>query len=55
MVGQPDSPPLPGYSSGYLDNFRIDKTAPQITGASFTSGGPYDLPLPRSTPRPSPR
>ena len=28
MVGQPDSPPLPGFSSGYLDNFRIDKTPP---------------------------
>ncbi len=53
VVGQPDAPPLPGYSSGYLDNFRIDETPPVITGASFTSGGPYDLPLPDSTPRPS--
>jgi large repetitive protein len=45
VVGQPDSPPLPGYSSGYNDNFRIDKTPPQITGASFTPGG-ATLPLP---------
>ena len=49
VVGQPDAPPLPGFSSGYLDNFRIDKTAPVITGASFTAGGPYTLPLPDNT------
>ena len=45
VVGQPDAPPLPGFSTGYLDNFRIDKTAPQITSASLTSGG-TTLPLP---------
>ena len=43
-MGQPSSA-LPGLSSGYLDNFRIDKTPPEITGASFTSGG-ATLPLP---------
>ncbi len=45
VVGQPDSPPLPGYSSTLSDGFRIDKTAPEITAASFTQGG-APLPLP---------
>jgi large repetitive protein len=45
VVGQPDEPPLPGLASSLEDAFRIDKTAPQITGASFTTGGPT-LPLP---------
>jgi hypothetical protein len=59
-VGQADSPPLPGLSSSYTDSFRIDLTAPQITGASFTfaPGNPNPLPLPNgpqptSTPVPS--
>jgi hypothetical protein len=47
VVGQVDEPPLPGLSSSLEDAFRIDKTAPQITGASFTPGGP-SLPLPNS-------
>ncbi len=53
VVGQPDSPPLPGLSGPipgqptYTDAFRIDKTPPQITGASFTQGG-ATLPLPGS-------
>ncbi|MFI5457180.1 MAG: Ig-like domain-containing protein [Isosphaerales bacterium] len=45
VVGEPDKPPLPGLSASYADAFRIDKTSPQITGASFTVGGP-NLPLP---------
>ena len=45
VVGQPDSPPLPGLASSKENAFRIDKTAPQITGASFTPGG-ATLPLP---------
>ncbi len=45
VVGQADEPPLPGLSSAYTDAFRIDKTAPTITGASFTAGG-SSLPLP---------
>ncbi len=49
VVGQPDSPPLPGLSSTYTDAFRIDKTAPQITAASFTQGGAA-LNLPNQTP-----
>ncbi len=44
-VGQIDTSPLPGLSSSYEDVFRIDKTAPQITSASFVAGGPA-LPLP---------
>ncbi len=47
VVGQADSPPLPGLASSYTDNFRIDLTAPQITSASFVEGGP-SLPLPNS-------
>ncbi|HZW35120.1 MAG TPA: S8 family serine peptidase, partial [Isosphaeraceae bacterium] len=45
VVGQPDQPPLPGYASLDEDAFRIDKTPPQITGASLTPGG-APLPLP---------
>ncbi len=47
VVGQPDSPPLPGLASSLEDAFRIDKTDPYISGASFTPGGP-SLPLPNS-------
>ena len=47
VVGQADQPPLPGLSSSYTDAFRIDQTAPQITGASFVEGG-ATLPLPNS-------
>ncbi len=39
VVGQADSPPLPGLASSYTDTFRIDLTAPQITGASLVDGG----------------
>ncbi|MHB1559808.1 MAG: S8 family serine peptidase, partial [Isosphaeraceae bacterium] len=44
-VGQADLPPLPGYAGSAADAFRIDKTSPEITGASFTQGGAA-LPLP---------
>ena len=47
VVGQVDSPPLPGLAAAKEDAFRIDKTSPQITGASFTPGG-ASLPLPNS-------
>ena len=47
VVGQPDQPPLPGLAPSLTDNFRIDKTPPQITGASFTQGGTA-LPLPNA-------
>ncbi|MGP0069534.1 MAG: S8 family serine peptidase, partial [Isosphaeraceae bacterium] len=49
VVGQADSPPLPGLASTYTDAFRIDKTAPEITAASFAQGGTA-LPLPNQTP-----
>ncbi len=39
VVGQIDTAPLPGLASSYEDVFRIDKTAPEITGASFVPGG----------------
>jgi hypothetical protein len=45
VVGQIDSPPLPGLSSALSDAFRIDQTPPQITTASLTQGGAA-LPLP---------
>jgi hypothetical protein len=45
VVGQPDDPPLPGLASTQTDSFRIDLTAPQVTGASFVEGG-ASLPLP---------
>ena len=45
VVGQPDLPPLPGLSSSNVNGFRIDKTSPEITTASFTQGG-AGLPLP---------
>ncbi len=45
VVGQPDLPPLPGFASSADDAFRIDKTSPQISAASFTQGG-QALPLP---------
>ncbi len=38
VVGQPDNPPLPGFSSTLTDSFRIDKTAPEITSASDSQG-----------------
>lgn len=49
VVGQPDLPPLPGLASSANDAFRIDKTAPEITAASFTQGG-TSLPLPNGAP-----
>ena len=39
VVGQADSPPLPGLSTAFNHSFRIDTTAPQVTGASLTPGG----------------
>jgi hypothetical protein len=53
VVGQPDSPPLPGFSSQQQHAFRIDKTPPQITSASLTQGGAH-LPLPGFTGSPTP-
>ena len=44
VVGQPDKPPLPGLASSATDAFRIDLTAPEITGASFIEGGALPLP-----------
>ncbi len=34
VVGQSDAPPLPGYSSAASDDFRIDKTPPEILSAT---------------------
>ena len=45
VIGQADAPPLPGFASAYTDAYRIDKTDPIITSASFTAGG-ATLPLP---------
>ena len=49
VVGQADEPPrpLPGLASSLHRAFRIDKTAPQVTGASSSPG-------PRCAPRPDP-
>ncbi len=44
-MGQADRRPCPATPRRATDAFRIDKTAPQITGASFTPGG-ATLPLP---------
>ena len=44
VVGQPDQPPLPGYSSAASDDFRIDKTPPQITAASSRASAPCPIP-----------
>jgi hypothetical protein len=49
VVGQADQPPLPGLSSSLTDDFRIDKTPPQILSASLTQGG-ATLPLPNPVP-----
>ena len=38
VIGQPDSPPLPGYSSQIETAFRVDRTAPQIVAATLTPG-----------------
>ena len=43
VIGQPDSPPLPGFSSQSEAAFRIDTTAPQIVAATLTPGS---APLP---------
>ena len=45
VVGQPDSPPLPGLASSLHRRVPDRQDAPQITGASFTQGGAA-LPLP---------
>ncbi|MDR3620298.1 MAG: S8 family serine peptidase, partial [Paludisphaera borealis] len=46
VVGQPDTPPLPGYASFADRAFRIDQSAPQITGASQSDGSPFPSFLP---------
>ena len=53
VIGQPDQPPLPGFASQQLRAFRIDKTAPAITGASLTLGGAA-LPNPGQPGSPTP-
>ena len=35
VIGQPDSPPLPGLSSAFDHSFRIDNTTPFIYGSSL--------------------
>jgi len=44
VIGQPDSPPLPGLSSVYSSSFRVDRTGPIVFSASLTPGG-NSLPL----------
>jgi len=52
VIGQPDSPPLPGLSAGFDHAFRIDNTGPTIVGAAITPGaaplplGFVNIPLP---------
>lgn len=56
VVGQPDEPPpspLPGLASSLQRAFRIDRTAPQVTGASLTPGG-TELPGPGQSGSPTP-
>ena len=48
VEGEDDDPPNPGLASSYTDTFRIDETAPQITGATLPDG--TVLPLPNSPP-----
>lgn len=38
VLGQPDSPPLPGLSSSYSSAFRIDRTGPSVIAVSLTPG-----------------
>src|SRR5205807_901169 len=38
VIGQPDSPPLPGLSSPFDHVFRIDETPPTIVSASIAPG-----------------
>lgn len=45
VIGQPDSPPLPGLSTSFDHAFRVDKTAPTVVSATLTPGG---APLPQS-------
>jgi hypothetical protein len=53
VVGQPDKPPLAGFSSEATRAFRIDKTPPQVVSASLTPGG-NTLPLPGQPGSPTP-
>jgi large repetitive protein len=49
VIGQPDSPPLPGLSSSIDHTFRIDNTAPFIVDATLTPGAarcPVGTPAP---------
>ncbi|SIO62070.1 Subtilase family protein [Singulisphaera sp. GP187] len=43
VIGQPDSPPLPGLSSSFSSAFRIDRTGPTVIAASLT---PTSNPIP---------
>ena len=38
VIGQADSPPLPGLSSAFNSAFRIDNTAPQVLAATLAAG-----------------
>ena len=38
VIGQADTPPLPGYASATDRSFRVDNTAPQITTAYLPDG-----------------
>ena len=44
VIGQPDSPPLPGLSSSFDKAFKIDQTAPKILSAALSPGA-ASLPL----------
>jgi hypothetical protein len=39
VIGQPDSPPLPGLSASRDQSFRIDHTAPFVNDATLVPGG----------------
>ena len=44
VLGEADSPPLPGYSSAKQSAFRIDVTPPSVTGISQVNGTPTSSP-----------
>src|SRR5271157_1439857 len=44
VVGQADQPPLPGFSSSQQHAFRIDKTAPLVTGGLINGVTPLSPP-----------
>ena len=49
VVGQADQPPLPGFSSSQEHAFRIDQTAPLVTGVAEVNGvAPLRPPITRA-------